>query len=334
MIPVTELEMAANTTFASILNEIQLSNLNFTMTITPFAANIILKKTLQKDLNGVLVTPAPPLLHSLQQTQKQNNYLQVENARLNSVVNILEKKYDDAIQEIKHLNDSLGEAKKVVNDLSCAKRNLQSKVNEVVKEAAINEAKKSEHEMKLRENQKKHNSELKELRFQVKDLNSAIKTKVKENYDLNKALENARATLKSCKAEKSQLKMCKTRLETEVRKLELKQQQNKKEIVSKTSKSKNWDENANFKTVDLVATSDSSGSMFIPSMVSHFNPHIDNTFQRPTDIASMITHCILSPPPGSSLLSMVEVMEGLEKAVEKMIQTMNMMWSSTSSSSV
>ena len=62
MIPVTGSEMAANTTFTSILNEIQLSNLNFTINVTPFAAYITLKKTLQKDLDGNLAVPAPSLL--------------------------------------------------------------------------------------------------------------------------------------------------------------------------------------------------------------------------------------------------------------------------------
>ena len=82
MIPVTDSEMAANTTFTSILNEIQLSNLNFTINVTPFAAYITLKKTLQKDLDGTLAVPAPPLLFLLQQSQQQTLELQVENLTL------------------------------------------------------------------------------------------------------------------------------------------------------------------------------------------------------------------------------------------------------------
>ena len=60
MIPVTDLEMAANTTFTSIVNEIQLSNLNFSMKMTPYAAYITLKKTVQTDVNGFQMNPAPP----------------------------------------------------------------------------------------------------------------------------------------------------------------------------------------------------------------------------------------------------------------------------------
>ena len=74
MIPVTDLEMAANTTFTSFLNEIKLSNLNFTINMTPLAAYITLKKTLQKDLDGTLAVPGPPPLFLLQQSQHFGTY--------------------------------------------------------------------------------------------------------------------------------------------------------------------------------------------------------------------------------------------------------------------
>ena len=95
--------MAANTTFTSILNEIQLSNLNFTINMTPFAAYITLKKTLQKDLDGTLAVPAPPLLFLLQQSQQQALELQVENSALKSTVDNLEKNYDALVSLLKIL---------------------------------------------------------------------------------------------------------------------------------------------------------------------------------------------------------------------------------------
>ena len=57
--------------------------------------------------------------------------------------------------------------------------------------------------------------------------------KEKEHHDLNKTLGNARATIKTYKAEKSQLKISKTRLETEIRKLGKSQQGKKTENVAK-----------------------------------------------------------------------------------------------------
>ena len=66
MNPVSDLEMAINTTFSSILNEIQLSNLNFAIQLTPYAAYITLKKSAQKDLHGLKCTPSPPVLFLVQ----------------------------------------------------------------------------------------------------------------------------------------------------------------------------------------------------------------------------------------------------------------------------
>ena len=71
--------MAINTTFGSILNEIQLSNLNFSIQMTPFAAYIVSKKSAQKDLDGVPVSPSPPVLYLFQQAQQEYLALQDEN---------------------------------------------------------------------------------------------------------------------------------------------------------------------------------------------------------------------------------------------------------------
>ena len=79
---VTELKMAIDATFSSILSEIQLSNLNFNLQITPFAAYITLKKSVITDQNGIKAVPAPPILFLLQQTHQKIAELQVENKRL------------------------------------------------------------------------------------------------------------------------------------------------------------------------------------------------------------------------------------------------------------
>ena len=91
MIPVTDLEMAANTTFTSFLNEIKLSNLNFTINMTPCAANITLKKTFE---------------------------LQAGNLELKSTIDSLEKNYYDVVHANVSLKESIEEANKVVADLT------------------------------------------------------------------------------------------------------------------------------------------------------------------------------------------------------------------------
>ena len=79
---VTELTMAVNNTFYSILTEIQLSNLNFSIQMTPFTAYITLKKSTKKDKNGVNTIPSPPVLFLLQEARREITYLKEENRNL------------------------------------------------------------------------------------------------------------------------------------------------------------------------------------------------------------------------------------------------------------
>ena len=121
-------------------------------------------------------------------------------------------------------------------------------------------------------------------------------------------------------------KTSKTKLEA---KFEQQQQhKEKKVILIKTVKPKITDENANTKVLEQVAFSKYSCSMLIPSMVSHFTPKILSTFQRSASTISMIAHYALLSPPGSSLVSMVEVKEALEEVFERMLK--NIKWCTSS----
>ena len=73
---VTELKMAVDATFSSIISEIQLSNLNFSLQITPFTAYITLKKSVIKDKHDNQAVPSPPILFLLQQAQQTIRELQ------------------------------------------------------------------------------------------------------------------------------------------------------------------------------------------------------------------------------------------------------------------
>ena len=62
--------MEASITFENILEQIQSSNLNFHMKLSPFTAVISLKKTLIKDKSGSHLLPPPPKLDNNTLTQK------------------------------------------------------------------------------------------------------------------------------------------------------------------------------------------------------------------------------------------------------------------------
>ena len=86
------------------------------------------------------------------------------------------------------------------------------------------------------------------------------------------------------------------------------------------------DANANIEVEELKTKNvDYLEPSFISSMVSHWNPNVIQSLQRPGSIPTMISHCALLPPPGSSFLSMAEVLEGLEAAFEKIFEKMK--WS-------
>ena len=187
--------------------------------MTPYAAYMSLKKTVQKKMNGTLSTPAPPLLFLLRQAQEQALQLQVENSELRSNIDTLEMKYDGVCIENVQLVKAVEEMKKAVAELNDKRSILCNKINEFEAAAAINEAEKAESEVRLKEDKKKHVSEFKVSQTQIKDLRNTIKTKEKENHDLNRTLDNARSTIKSYKAERSELKTYKTRLESEMKML-------------------------------------------------------------------------------------------------------------------
>ena len=86
---VIDLETAVNATFYSILNEIQLSNLNFKIQVTPFAAHITLKKSALLDRNGNHAIPSPlspPILYLLEKAQQEIFMLREENSQLKAAL--------------------------------------------------------------------------------------------------------------------------------------------------------------------------------------------------------------------------------------------------------
>ena len=93
---VTDLEMATSTCFSSILHEIQLSNLNFKIEMTPFAAFITLKKKVIKDKNGIPALPSPPIICLLQQAQQEIFNMQVENTELKETVRKCEAEAEES----------------------------------------------------------------------------------------------------------------------------------------------------------------------------------------------------------------------------------------------
>ena len=305
----TELEMAASNTFQSIVNQIQFSNLNFSIKMTPFAAYIILKKTVQKNLNGVHTIPAPPLLFLLQQAQEQLHRLEVENTKLKAA-------YDNVAHENQVLSASLEETNHTLDDLKTTKNILHDKLSNAEIEISKCNAEKTEYEYKLREHKKKHSEEMKVVQAEVKDLTKANKSREKEIHDLKRNLQNTRDSLKNCKAEKSQLKTNKTKLEAEIRNMGHRQKK-EAEINKNSIKSEKIDINSNVtKPKALDHATITNHLTFFPTMVSHFNPNFLESSQRQANIASTVAHCVFTASNSDYNSSFNETPENRFKDVE------------------
>ena len=196
--------MSINSTFGSILNEIQLSNLNISLQLTPFAAYITLKTSVQKDVNGVPAAPSPPLLYLLQEAQQVILQLQDENSKIKTSLAALEEKSNGAINEKDVLVDTIKQVNEEAAGLAAINNNLRDKINEAEKESSKIKSEKIVLESKIKEARKKYDVELKDSQNQVKNLTKTIKTKEKEILHFSN----------------SQLKTIKSKIETEKRKLE------------------------------------------------------------------------------------------------------------------
>merc|ERR1712106_1196651 len=86
--------MLAERTFANILHQIQASNLNFHLQISPFSALISLKKTLVKDKSGALILPpASPVKND------ELAALTAQNLILERDITTLNNKYQHAVDD-------------------------------------------------------------------------------------------------------------------------------------------------------------------------------------------------------------------------------------------
>ena len=248
------------------------------MKMTPFAAYITLKKTVQTDVNGFQVNPAPPLLFLLQKAQEDIQRLEVDNVKWKAAA-------ERSAHEAQVLLDSLEETNQAVEDLANKNSSLHERIAKAEEENSNIHAIKTDYEYKFKENKKKYLEELNELQLQIKDLAKTNKTREKEVHDLNSKLENTRGSLKSCKTEKSQLKINKTKVE--IRKLKQKQQKERKETPINTVDFENKDVNANVEIKVLNHAVISSVSSPFISMVSHFVPNLHQSSQKPDEVVPL-----------------------------------------------
>ena len=133
----SDLTMAVNDTFNSIVSQIQVSNLNFVVNITPYAAYITLKKTAQVDSNGAHISPSPPIMKLLDQALRDRYEALEEISRLKSVIMEVENNCKDLKKINKSLSEKLTSAQDSLSSSQVEKESLDKKIqikeNETIK---------------------------------------------------------------------------------------------------------------------------------------------------------------------------------------------------------
>ena len=216
---VSDMKMAVDATFSSILNEIQLSNLNFTIQMTPYAAYITLKKSSLKYQNGTYAVPSPPILSLLQEAQHIIATQKTEILELQTSYAVSRTKVDNIEIENASLLDKLNESNKALEASENVNDSLSVEIEKVGKELIKVKAVSELLETKVKDSKKKHSNEVTHLNSEIKSIEKLSKSKDKEIYNQKRVVESTRDTLKNLKAKLSNANICRTRLESENRKL-------------------------------------------------------------------------------------------------------------------
>ena len=165
----SDVKIAASATFFTLLNEIQTSNLNFKIELSPFSAVIVLKKTPITDSKGFSALPVPQSSFLLQQAQLEIVNLSHEISRLKQE-NVLLR--CDAKSEVDKSDGSKNETDELYKKLD-AKIKVEEKLySELSKATFKNES--------LRD-------QINKLEDRIISFNSKL-TDTKPRYDKDKAI--------------------------------------------------------------------------------------------------------------------------------------------------
>ena len=215
MILDSELSMAIDTTFNSILNEIQLSKLNFNINVTPYAAYITLKKSTVIDRTGTSAIPSPPILRLLEKAIQDRFTAENENVELKTALLECEKRNEELSTENGILRKQLA---LVTKEHEAETNNIKAKEKEVVKYQCENKLLSE----KVTALEKTFNELSCESNREITGLKKLIKVKEKKVHNLTNKFNNISDTNGNLKTELSEIKVSKSKLDSEKKKLDQK----------------------------------------------------------------------------------------------------------------
>ena len=113
--------MLASRTFDFILQQIRTSSLNFQLQLSPFSAQISLKKSLVKERNGSL--RLPPTISSLSCKVSQHEELEARADKLEKELKALRREYKQAVDDCEEANQRINTLEDFINKQMKSERN-------------------------------------------------------------------------------------------------------------------------------------------------------------------------------------------------------------------
>ena len=290
--------MDAKTIFENLLQQIQYSNLNFKLELSPFSANISLKKSFIRNKSGIPLLPtysefcSPPDITNLVVSESEHH--DVKNKLLEEQVRQLEfentdlrRNYDEEVAQSEDLTNKLKNALERLDNLQNSFSKLESKH---IKTCNDHGGLKDEHDTLKRE-LNKSKIVIKALEKGARESNQEHQKKVKKKDDIIENLTRYK-TLKD--SEEKELKAKEKKLNKKARNVE--ERENKLRIGKK-------DMNKNEVVIARVETSDNLTENISPKHSLKSGPDVFLTMvsykymSYSTTFPSMVSHCLPPLPP-------------------------------------
>ena len=206
--------MVASRTFDSILQQIQSSNLNFQLQISPFAANISLKRSPVKDRTGTPILQPKLPSQSPSETVAEIAVLASKNIQLEKDLNSLGLVHEGAIEDCEAAYNKIRllESNPIVKTEDNKKQKMElSKKDELLNDLSSKLSQVSVENEHLKMKLDKQSSEIQNLQKSSKEISNKlnkelVSTKVKFQAEKEEILKQHKAEVKSWRQELGEVK--------------------------------------------------------------------------------------------------------------------------------
>ena len=131
--------MAASQCFESILQDVQASNLNYRIEMSPFSAVIYLKKSFVENHLGFCVTPPLPKSVIIKALKSENSTLSDKVVHLERVIDSMKSEYESVVIDNEECHDTINSLDKrssqeIKSEMLLKTTQLEAKVKGLVEE--------------------------------------------------------------------------------------------------------------------------------------------------------------------------------------------------------